>query len=244
MFQKLKKAINFFNFLDLLEPHIIIPSREYRKSLKKNDPICLPLIKINKIGDKYINNVRLRDLGLKAQSTIITNNGETILVIYIPLLTNDTEYVGFVKNKNYSVPISMRYRKIGNPNRPTKIRNVKWAFISTKLIKNTDTNFPWESSHFTLKKFQEKVLNQEFKLNFIVSNLEKKVIYDIMQEIVSNKKQTMLTHSFQPEENFIFEHKINDTYNLNIVYHEEEDIQNYDVFNLDNIVVPFYIWPK
>ena len=65
-----------------------------------------------------------------------------------------------------------------------------------------------------------------------------------MQEIVSNKKQTMLTHSFQPEENFIFEHKINDTYNLNIVYHEEDDIQNYDVFNLDNIVVPFYIWPK
>jgi hypothetical protein len=54
----------------------------------------------------------------------------------------------------------------------------------------------------------------------------------------------MLTHSFQPEENFIFEHKINDTYNLNIVYHEEDDIQNYDVFNLDNIVVPFYIWPK
>ena len=132
----------------------------------------------------------------------------------------------------------MRYRKIGNKNRPIKNRNVKWAFISTTLDKKTDTNFPWESFYFTLEKFQKKVLESTFQLHFMVSNFEKKTIYNIIRELVSNKNQTILTNSFHIEENFIFDHKINDTYTLKQVCHEEPELE-YFINTNDDIITHF-----
>ena len=133
---------------------------------------------------------------------------------------------------------TMRYRKIGNKNRPIKNKNVKWAFISTTLDKRTDTNFPWESFYFTLEKFQKKVLESTFQLHYMVSNFEKKTIYDIIRELVSNKNQTIFTNSFHIEENFIFDHKINDTYTLKQVCHEEPELQ-YFINTNDDIITHF-----
>ena len=134
------------------------------------------------------------------------------MLVYLPILTNDTEYIGFIQNKNRSVPISMRYRKVGNMNRPVKNKIVQWAFVSTVLENN------WENSNLTLEKFQKKTLQANYKLNFMLSNVQEDTIYNIIKEIVSDKKRTIFTQSFPIEENFIFEHVINDIYNFNIVY--------------------------
>ena len=202
IFSKLRRSIKFFNSIGLLEPPIEIPTRESGIKLKNNDPKWLPLRTINKIGNKYINSVKLQDLELKAQATLIRNNGETTLLVYLPILTNNTEYIGFIENKKGSVPISMRYRKVGNMNRPVKNKKVKWAFVSTILENN------WENSNFTLEKFQKKTLQANYKLNFMLSNVQEDTIYNIIKEIVSDKKRTIFTQSFPIEENFIFEHAI------------------------------------
>ena len=75
----------------------------------------------------------------------------------------------------------------------------------------------------------------------MISNFQEDTVYNIIKKIVSDKKRTIFTQSFPIEENFIFEHVINDIYNFNIVYHEEDEIAQYNNFNLDNIkIVNFF----
>ena len=218
LYIRAENGIKWLNILGVLKPKLCIDTTKNSKFHHNPEPWAL-FRTLNKISNRFIDRVIISHLHQIINMFLSRNNERTELILLIPQIVNEREYVQTHVHNNFEFPTQIKYRAKNNVNRPTlnthKNRS-KWLILTKVLYTGQKSNSEQIlSKEFDRKKVNKKTIFSKFNLKFLINSDEKTNIYEILRKSVQSTQNSTVFKHFSTDKTTFFEHICEDKYIIN-----------------------------